>query len=558
MFFVSCSKNKSLYIQSPQEQNDATYSADLSLEGIYDHLLIKFPQYKDISYTEPSENYIEPSKWLLQTPNAWYINEKEYAKGFKPKKDHIMHSLFYVPTCNIQKDCQGISVCKSVPYTFDGKKLCLTKAHDILEEIYRTIISAKRTVDITTLADPFNGEFIQGAFDGVIKNAIITLGYASIKYDHPVAIRLLAGSAINFRDNKEYLKEISKKLPAGNKLIISIAYMRSCFGQDNCSSDKTQDAAELGFSWNHAKIINADSKVLITGGQNLWGKDYLSSNPVNDTNIKIIGQVANGATAYANALWDYVKSRADRDLDVNHCYTYLNGKISMQCPENFSFNKYIFKPEKNYIKIKAIPIGKLGGGVKIEGDDQSEVARVFALKSAKHTIKISQQAIFSRKTLTRDLLYPIVTKEGNVIQAIAYAIYKNNVDVYIVTSHINANYTYTPNIELKYISRAIRNAMARDYNLSKHEAVKKLKKHLKLGYIGTANDADPEVESHNKFWMVDDRIFYLGSHNFYPAALQEFGVIVEGAAAQILLEDFWNPMWSNSIKKHNALWRDKE
>ncbi|WP_375359508.1 hypothetical protein [Candidatus Tisiphia endosymbiont of Neophilaenus lineatus] len=28
------------------------------------------------------------------------------------------------------------------------------------------------------------------------------------------------------------------------------------------------------------------------------------------------------------------------------------------------------------------------------------------------------------------------------------------------------------------------------------------------------------ARSHNKFWIVDDKVFYFGSHNFYPTSLQ--------------------------------------
>ena len=37
--------------------------------------------------------------------------------------------------------------------------------------------------------------------------------------------------------------------------------------------------------------------------------------------------------------------------------------------------------------------------------------------------------------------------------------------------------------------------------------------------------------NHAKFWMVDDRVFYIGSDNMYPVNLQEFGYIVDDAKA---------------------------
>jgi len=50
--------------------------------------------------------------------------------------------------------------------------------------------------------------------------------------------------------------------------------------------------------------------------------------------------------------------------------------------------------------------------------------------------------------------------------------------------------------------------------------------------------------NHSKFWMVDDRAFYIGSDNLYPVDLQEFGYIVDDRrAAADLLEAYWNPVW---------------
>jgi hypothetical protein len=50
--------------------------------------------------------------------------------------------------------------------------------------------------------------------------------------------------------------------------------------------------------------------------------------------------------------------------------------------------------------------------------------------------------------------------------------------------------------------------------------------------------------NHSKFWMVDDRAFYIGSDNFYPVDLQEFGYIIDDhRAAADLLDAYWNPVW---------------
>jgi hypothetical protein len=52
------------------------------------------------------------------------------------------------------------------------------------------------------------------------------------------------------------------------------------------------------------------------------------------------------------------------------------------------------------------------------------------------------------------------------------------------------------------------------------------------------------IGNHGKFWMVDDRYFYVGSDNLYPVDLQEFGYIVDSAAAAATIRrDYWDPLW---------------
>jgi hypothetical protein len=52
------------------------------------------------------------------------------------------------------------------------------------------------------------------------------------------------------------------------------------------------------------------------------------------------------------------------------------------------------------------------------------------------------------------------------------------------------------------------------------------------------------IANHAKFWMVDDRTFYIGSDNLYPVNLQEFGYILDdGKAAAELLDTYWTPLW---------------
>ena len=57
------------------------------------------------------------------------------------------------------------------------------------------------------------------------------------------------------------------------------------------------------------------------------------------------------------------------------------------------------------------------------------------------------------------------------------------------------------------------------------------------------------LATHTKFWMVDGRVFYIGSDNMYPVNLQEFGYIVDDRkAAQEVVDAYWAPLWQWSSR----------
>ena len=85
-------------------------------------------------------------------------------------------------------------------------------------------------------------------------------------------------------------------------------------------------------------------------------------------------------------------------------------------------------------------------------------------------------------------------------------------------------------------------------SLPKSALVDLLCQHFHLAPFRFGPDAswpgNAPIGNHGKFWMVDDRYFYLGSDNLYPVDLQEFGYILDDAAAAAQLKrDYWNPLW---------------
>lgn len=536
----------------------------LSLEDIYSDLSKHYPQYNGITYDEPSSNnFLKNDSWLIQTPNLWESSLEQYNQSFEPSPGNTLDSNFYVPTCETQSDCYGTAICKLVNFTLAPKKLCVTAAYDFLEKTYNAMINAHDSVDIVTLALPTSNK---KAFKSMFKNAISQLSIKSIETQNTIVVRFLQGfiTTIGIENSKTFLADVTKGLDPKNKLIISISDMRSCTLFSGCTKNVGEKDLIYSFSWNHAKSINIDNNILIVGGENFFGTDYLGKNPVNDSNIQIIGSVAEGARKYANILWKFIAN--NKGLFSNFCSTYSNGKITNRCVTDIAnelkntSHLHFLDSLENSNQVKAMFVSKLNSGVLNNDADQSEIARVYALKNAQHSIKISQQALYFSSTFPpSDYLHPAHTVDGSIIESIASAIYKRGVDVDIITSTLSRDGLtgYSSFVDLNYIYDCLLKTLNTNFHVPTEEGMQLLNEHLGLGYLGyypkfySTNSVGRLYRSHNKFWMVDDKIFYFGSHNFYPSNLQEFGLIVESAEqAQYLLTHFWNPMWAHRIKPY--------
>ena len=170
----------------------------------------------------------------------------------------------------------------------------------------------------------------------------------------------------------------------------------------------------------------------------------------------------------------------------------------------------------------------------------------------KKSIKISQQALFIKGYLgfpKRNVLHPLQTIDGTVMEALANAI-NNKVHVYIVTSSLTSQLCcYSSHVNLQYISNYLFNLLKTQNKLSSKKAKAKLEKYLHLAYIAYSTN-EPSNSSHNKIWIIDNKIFYIGSHNIYPSSLQQFGLIIESkSAAKTMIKQWWDPLWANASKQ---------
>lgn len=546
----------------------------VSIDQIYKYIKTvnngEYEKYDGITFSKPSLNAVRnDGKFLFQTPQLWSHTLKEYNQSRIFSKTGKYDPVFNLPTCFSDNDCGHLSKCSTAFFTKTNEKLCLMPQDNILNRLATNISGANDSVDIFTLG---LHTITTGAFTSTLKNALHKLAEKSIGMNHPIKIRMLEGQFIPFEEKVkilngansspeqigsfvtlyEYLKNLTNDLPKKNKLIISVASMTAClpfvcpYHLDPLFS----------FSYNHGKAVIIDNNDLLTGGQNFNGEEYLGKNPTSDSMVELVGPIAQTGEKYADVLWKYVNSH-QRGKVENHCFTYINGKINNDCLLTLSNPNSNPNITPNPIgsghlsfEIKAMSVAKLNHGI-LPDADQSEIARVYAFKNATKTIKISQQGLFV-KSLFKKILPPFETLDGNVISALAYAIYAHNVDVKIVTSNFSTSLTgFTSFVKLQYIYTSIKNSIKSQFpSATDLEITDKLSKLLHLAYIGFDANNNNIIANHNKFWMVDDHLFYFGSHNIYPSALQQYGIIIDNKTlAQNILINFWDPMWKNSNKK---------
>ena len=554
------------------------------LTAIYEKLHEYFPRFNGITYAQPSTNYLSSDgSWMIQTPDAWGTTLADYHTDITTAAPgESINPLFRLPTCHTASQCLGPRTCTQPVFTHPSKSpryLCTGPEDHFQIRMYNAIISANHTLDITTLqpSSITHSAFSTGAFTPTLQNALIQLAVKANNTKTPITVRLLQGGVLPltsklknttqlqhsnfFNPEKDFIKTIinSPYFPSHTRYFnLFVGTERSCYLiSGHCDGNSDQDSPVFRVSWNHGKIIDIDHKDIITGGENFWGTDYLESKPVNDLNLEMTGPVTKGADTYINTMWGFMIHHQHSQINSNICASYHDGVLTDDCPQLTTTPHQTTSDNSNKntdYPIQAMFVSKLNNGVLSKSADASELARVIAFKNAKNNIKISQQALyFKLAPIGTPPLHPIPTPEGNTINALAIAI-SHNVKVDIVTSNLNGlGISYTSEVSSQYLENAITSQLESVSPLFSDptQAKAQIAKYLTIKTIRYSKD-DPDGNktlSHDKLWIVDDGLFYIGSHNLYPSALQQFGVIIEDdhqVAINQLENRLWNPLWNNS------------
>lgn len=531
---------------------DAALGSQLSYVGlsVWRSLSLSDPaaRYLGVTYDYSTTNQFAADA-ILQTPrNAWGATGAEYQFSVPNAclGSGNCDPDFQLQQCNVPDDCSFIDgVCMAVDATVTApgqtpRKLCMRSQDVLWNEVYKVVASAEHQADITTLSQASGAP--DGRFLRALRNAVTYLAHTG----RTVTVRLLIGHFFTmWADTQGLVANIAaeaRNVPGAN-VSVYVGGMLSSY---------------YPMSMNHAKIVAADGATALVGGQNQYNDDYLSINPAFDLTLRVSGPAAYDAQHFAQRLWEYVCSW-NPSFSV-YVGSYVPGAgFGKRCSTAFPVTRTAGAGSTT-----VFGVGRLGTGIAPSGDNpnQSEAAILGLIQAAQTTVRIAQQDIaygtggFWDKEVYNDRNY--TNYNHAYMNALADKLLAG-VDVYVVFSNFGAKTGVTQaghyynGYRPATIAQGFQWFVSRRPGAPTGDALNDLlcqRLHLttiRFGANDTWFDGQTPPGTHAKTIAVDGQAFYVGSHNFYPMDLQEYGLIVDDPAlTQQYLTEYWNNLWNYS------------
>ena len=501
------------------------------------------PQLQGTGWNVSTDNTLG-SDFIVRTPELWGKSYSQLPQAVVCAAGLNCNIRLGLRRCRANAECGAAGLCAPMQasVTTPGgqpEHLCVGHSDRFAEEVYRIMISAQRFVDVTSLTAP------DGRFKAAIGNAITYLS----RTNRPIVVRLLFASfpiqgQIKAR---RFVKDWTSRVSRSSPLRLYVGGYR---------------AGHLKASWNHSKIVAADGARAMSGGHNLWAKQYLGINPVNDLSMKVAGSAAADAHRFVNPLWAHTCKNMgllSRITGMVRLGSYIKGRIRQKCPPAFDVTRHrVATPAAGHAHVYSM--GRYG---LVDPRDQSNAADVgilAALDAARERIRIVQQ----------DVGPPTVPLLGIPLKAWPHALFEalgralvRGVHVTLLVSNLHAKAGGLPITEATYsnghsIEQVLRKL--RDY-LAKHperfpsgRSLDALlcRKFTIAWYHYSAEQSYPghePIPNHAKTLLIDDHAFYIGSQNLYLAGLTEHGFLVDHAPAALeYLRSYWAPLHAASIR----------
>jgi len=448
----------------------------------------------------------------------------------------------------------GPAIVQSPPLDCWGKDdISGSKHSDVLPETVQQVIAkAEHWVDITTLAPP------DGKFEESYKEALRLLAENAQKNDRKITVRILFGNIVGMPINADSLissfTEQSSKIVDGPNIELWVGGWRK------------------GLSWNHSKIIAVDGKHLFTGGHNMWDAHYCQKNPVRDLSTILEGPCANDGHLFANKMWQFI-TETDKGMFFNFlpdwAPRFTESRVCVaQWPDSLPEYPPMYEAPPFEKVTGKIPIMSFGRYGQIHENpataNPSDAAIVAMFESAKTIIKMSLQDL---GPLSLAVAFPGCKRAipggkwpAEYLRALGEAIYNRGVDVEIVLSNpLSVPGGLSPSAacygngwDCVDVACEIINSMKEHGCNDDAKFRQMVQENLRITFLrskkGSEEWADGgHIGNHAKFFMVDDKCYYVGSQNLYIANLAEWGIVVDDEAqTQKVLEEYWNPMWEQS------------
>ena len=550
---------------------------------------------------ELGENMVDPANFILQTPDksTWgaSINQPYFQTPAPCINSNTCNAQFKLQDCSDGSSCDlSGSTCGTVYSTVTqqygqlAKQLCLRPQDVLWDEVYKVMVTANQLVDITTLNQ--TSQSPDGRFKEAIRNAITYLASTG----KAVKIRILIG-ALNYNmsgDPKallDYILQDAKTVPNSN-LQVQVGYYQASPLLAFDLKHILDFSNGLNYmSMNHSKIVSADGHLALVGGQNMYDDDYLSMRPAHDVTLKVNGPAAYDAQSFVSYLWQWVANQVKTQNSQNSAtnkdkfYTraWKSGSTQYSTKTSDLYTGQLDISERTYqipgktYNTTIFGVGRLGDYYFMDNPPTTAMASDHAalamFKTAKTSIMIAQQdvmwgpaaglegSIFGKLFDPPYDKWPLVAANDAYIDALANKL-KNNVDVYMVVSnlwsHTGATLAgaYYNGIDPKTIVSQFQ------FVLRNNSSVKDiLCKHLHVAPFRFGSDSDWGVPyklrdytglmlglaNHSKTIIVDNQAFYVGSHNFYPMNLQEYGLIIDNQTLTTqYVTDYWTNVWKYS------------
>jgi hypothetical protein len=452
--------------------------------------------------------------WIVQSPSfqEYFLDRAELPRSVDCKAGSALcDATFQRKVCSTDSDCQDSGVsCRAFAPTIkhpqeSAKKLCLGPADSLVERVYNIMISADEHLDITSLSSP-NGRFREAMINA--------LAYLSHKESVPTVRFLYSG------DSSTSLNLLSPP----DKILKGIATdIQKRGGKSEALRMNLAWLSTPQLSWNHSKIIIADQKRVLSGGHNLWDADYLSEKPVFDLSMEVHGSVGQETQKFVNTLWSKVG----------------NGFASYP----FRKDRLNIIPKSDAASgIPAIGVGRMGS----LGNNAADDAIVELIKASRQSIQLSQQDLYSALGLKPAASWALPALLDAVMRGVEVHVLQSNQGPFLGYGMVSPEKTYK-NIADEFIklAQAKRFQTPKGESLQQYFCEKVAYAPFRFSTERSSWADGSSISNHSKLIIVDEVSFYLGSQNFYPANLQEFGYIVnDPGATQDLLEQYWNPLWN--------------